>query len=855
MSVSNKKSNKNPCRPFAVHGMTVVSVMARAVLISPFLALAGEFHLAVDERTQDYGAFTNMAYWVDGEWSKEGSYIVSSLSSPIGTTHDNRYLRTPATQEAVDFPGGQLVLKGNYGSGKVGVLFLQTGGEGAKISGGVLLKANSRVMASGSGVYALDADMTTTTEDVGTVPNVQPYEANGHIRFFGKILSGTSTKSKASIRLTPYNEDRGNFTVEFADGSLSDYPGQLDLVAFPLKSGLSHSLKVIVGTDTCNGKIYPHRSDGDVSKEVPISFAVRDCDDVFRIATFGIAHTYNVNGVSSTFDYTLANGMAFEFPVDGESGSSGRFIVTGTLRKGYENATNVVIRLVGNPVNATVTNKFATLSVPKSTPLNADNFILDCSMAFPWSKPVLSVEEDGEYSTLYVTVPPIGDDKDVVTLVKSDGTSHSYAPGQGFAFENGASWSDGNVPQENGTYLMAGTNSAAVLVARTPLPSWESASSEPYSFPDGASLRLWRHARIHTQKKSLTFGDLRSYEGVLGKNEKWGTKKTTGIYKLSSANETTINGNITIESGYFSIASYQGQSMRIRSKLHGTGTLAFSGMFVIDWDQSSYYLDAINDDFYGKITTRIAYRDGYVPSYAAGAKADTGHGYHTLWLCDGRNLGADLPEPCADALVLADYVRLAAAGSFTIAAKSNRGVTVDGNAVIQADAQRTVRIETPLTVNGNLYKDGEGVLAIAGAADGAGCIIVTNGVLQVAGRDALKGFAVRFAAGTSFAVEPGIGGRGVDLTETGISLDDSLGGKLPLVEDSAWKDRTTCNADVALFTVRTQDSGTFRAMLPDAPPRFYASTVSVWNEPVDNGDGSTTFSVKAIHCGLKMIIR
>ena len=843
----------------------MIRMIAMAFLMSPLLAsAAGAFYLAADERTQDLGAFTNKAYWVDvngqamSEWSNEADYHVSSLTSPGSTTYANRYLRTPAVQEAVEFAGGPLRLKGNYGSGTLGVLFLQTGGEGAKIPRGVFLAANSLIIAAASETCALDADVTTSIEDVGTVPIVYPYGANRHIRFKGKILSGTGVPRNASLKVTQNSADRGNFTVEFADDGLCEYPGQLDLVAYTLQSGFAHSLKIIVGTDTFPGRIYPHRFDGDTEKEVSITFAVRDCDDVFKVATFGISHNYTVNGASGTFDYTLANGMAFEFPVDGGSGRCGRFMVTGTLRKGYENATNVVIRLVGNPVNSTVTNRFATLSVPKSTPLDAANFVLECNTPYPWCKPVLTVEEDGDYSTVFVTVPPVGDDKGVITLVKSDGTSQKYNPGSVLAFENSESWSNGKVPEANNIYMLAGTNSAAVLVACTPFPTYQSVNDEPYSFPEGASLRLWKQARIHTHKKSLTFGDLRSYEGVLGKNERWGTKKTTGIYKVAdSANETTINGNITIDSGYFSVACFQGKSMRIRSKLHGTGTLAFSGMFIIDWDQSSYYLDAFNDDFYGKITTRIAYREGYTPSYTAGSKNDTGHGYHTLWIADARNLGADLPQPCADALVLADYVRLAAAGSFTIAARSNRGVAVDGNAVILADAGRQIRIETPLTVNGNLYKDGEGVLTLGGAASGDnGRLVVTNGVLQLAGEKALDSLAVSFAAGTALAVEPDIGVRGVDLTSASFALDASFGGKLPLVADTGWKARAPRNnCNVALFTVKMQDRDAFRAMLPPSPPKFFAHTVSVWNEPVDNGDGTVTFSAKTIQHGFKMIFR
>jgi hypothetical protein len=92
-------------------------IAAAAILLVSTVSSAGDFYLAADERTQDLGAFTNKAYWVDGEnnsmseWSNEAEYYVSSLTSPGGSTHDNRYLRTPAVQEAVEFAGGPLRLK------------------------------------------------------------------------------------------------------------------------------------------------------------------------------------------------------------------------------------------------------------------------------------------------------------------------------------------------------------------------------------------------------------------------------------------------------------------------------------------------------------------------------------------------------------------------------------------------------------------------------------------------------------------------------------------------------------------------------------------------------------------------
>ena len=833
-------------------------IITGMLILPVFAAVASDYYLSANEDVEDLGAFTNKQSWVDasgnpmGAWDSDGEYYVKSAYLTAAAA--NRYLRTPSLDGEVAFPGGHLVIQGNSTADKIAALLLQTTGAGVTIESGVQLKANSRIISVGANKYALNADVTTAVGDYGTVPLIQAWSSKGSVLINGKLLSGMATKKDASIQIDP-GASRGDFTVGFADNALADYPAQIDLNARPLPNGCVQSIRFVVGTDVFSGKIYPHRSDWDVEKDVPITFVVRKSEDVFKVATFGVNHS--IPGTDDNGSFTLASGMAFEFSVDGATGQCGQFVVTKTLRTGYQNASNVVIRLVGNPVNESATNRFATLSVPKATPLDASNFVLESQTDLPWTKPILSVEENGDYSTVYVTVPPVGGD--VVAMVKSDQTTHASTPNAHSAFESADSWSNEKVPEGGHIYLMAGTNDAAVLSARTPFTDWAS-REVPYEFPFGSSLCLWKQARIQTQKSALVFDDLRSYEGVLKENSRYETKAWTGIYKIQDAAETTtIDGNITIASGYFSIACFHGQTMVVRSKLHGTGTLAFSGMFVIDWDQGNYYLAADNDDFYGKITTRIAYRDGsaYKPSYDF-IPGTTGKGYQTLWINSGRNLGADLAEPCADALLLTDYVRLSTTNTFTIAAKSNRGVTVDGNAVILTDAGKLIRIETPLTVKGNLYKDGAGVLTLAGAtvaASGSDRLIVTNGMLQVAGENALRGLTVNFAAGTKIAVEPNVGTRGVDLTTSVLNLDASFAGKLPLVNDSRYKMRSEYEGDVAVFTVKTQDRAQFQAMLPNTPPKFFAHTMSVWNEPVDNGDGTTTFSVKTSHPGILLLVR
>ena len=821
-------------------------------------ALSADYYLNVTEDRTDYGAFTNVTYWIDSAgtaqtaWDPEGTYHVAT-TNPANATPTVRVLRTPTVAGPVTFPGGQLVLEDNCSSKKETFLYAGTTGGGAVFPSGLLLKNYSRIMPLSSGgagenpgtdanPYVIVGDVTTTSEDSGAVPMFRTNSGGRTVAVRGRILG---TASRPSFKFMDNNNNK--FTLDFG-GSLSNYTGQLDVCAG--SSYADYPIKMVFGTCTSTGKIYPHRNDMYNNSTMGAVFAIASVDDEFRIQQFGLSHS-GAKPANATGNFTLQNGMTFEFPVDGASGKSGQFIVTGTLQTGYADVTNVIIKLVGNGVGS-VTNKFATLSVPKAATISADNFTLKTSFA-PWIPPArLTVEENGNYKTVFVTVPP--ETNDMVYLMKSDNPSHGGDITTS-VFTDPTAWSSGAVPEAGKIYVMAGTNDV-LMAARTPTTS-------PYAFPDGASLYLWGQARIQTKIASVTFNDLHSFDGVLAKITRWENviKPTTGIYKILTATDvTTVNGNITVESGYFSFGCFHGQKFVIDARLHGTGTVAFSGMFVVDWDMGSYVLRGVNDDFYGKMRLCVSYRSGYTPSYE-GSWSTTGKGYSMLWVSDGRSLGANLAVPTPDALQLTDFGRLVATNSFTIAAESNRGVSIEENAVIQVSADKVVRIETPLTISGRLYKAGDGTLALAGdatAATGTDSLIVTNGTIQLAGENAVAGLTVRLAAGTSLAVEPGIGDKGVDLTAATLELDDSFAGVLPLCRDSGVAARALQQhaVDVPLFTVNTSDKAAFQAMLPPHPPKLYAHTTSSWNVPVDDLEaGTTTFSVHASRLGLIMSIK
>ena len=837
--------------------------------VAAFSALAENYYLSVsDNGNNKYNEFLDYTKWVDSTgaaataWDTTATYVVSNCVPP-GTAASARVMVTPNSRDTQVFPGGPLVLISPTSSHTAALYLYVTSDDNTaevKIPGGLTMGDYSRLYA-GNGTHQkpniLDADIVTIWGDSGQRGIIQAGDSGRGLVLKGKL---TGTKGSSSqIQFSPGKKDYSKFDVSLL-GDLSEFNGCFDILGFHkdadlLKDPDIYSMKLTFGNGTCPGTFYLHQSDN-TTNGLAIVFAVDKPDSVFQIKNFGKIHNDKAYGEADRKNraFGLQSGMAFEFPVDGEKGQCGQFVVYNSLLHDYNclaAATNVAIRLVGDPSkhDGVTTNKFATFSVPKATPLVAERFRLDFDHKnYPWVKgATLSVETGDTYSTIYVTVPPADP---FVTLVKSDGVSHAgnSTKAEDSAWSNAASWSNNELPSSDYDYYVLGTGSKMGI--RGP-----GSASWSYEFP-GKSLTLSGDVRIQTQGSSFTASNMKVIDGYDG----GGNNGSCGFYMiLNSASISHFCGNLTVESGAFRFGTWKSWKLYVDSELHGSGTVMYSGMWLSDDALGYYYPTALNTDFFGKVILSQPYREkrGDDPLYVSPRwDAD----YSALCLSYGRNLGGTLAEMTPDALTIKDFGRLQAAASFTIAKESNRGVTVDGNGIFDPAAGKTIVIETPLAVKGNAYKDGAGTLVLAGAAtavSGADTLAVSNGVLALAAEKALSGLAVALGPNTSLAVRPGFAGtKGVDLTDVALTLDVSFGGKLPLVTEADYRTRELAADvyEVPVFTVSTGDKATFQAMLPAVPPKFFKGSHSVWLTPVDNGDGTTTFSAEIVR-GFIFLVR
>ena len=327
------------------------------------------------------------------------------------------------------------------------------------------------------------------------------------------------------------------------------------------------------------------------------------------------------------------------------------------------------------------------------------------------------------------------------------------------------------------------------------------------------------------------------------------------------SNAIDFNGNIDI-SGTVRIGTYNNYYMNFtNSTFTGSGTIDFGGLWIADNARANYKVWGNNSGFTGKMIVRTAYRDPKsIPTYGAD--------YGMLYVRDMRALGADLPTPTPDALTLTDYAYLwIDNGINTLAKSSNRGITVKDCARIWQSSNVDFRMETTLTVDGECYKDGSGIMTLAGEAvavngGGADKFIVTNGTLCVASANALKGLALHFHRSTALMVKPNLDDdefteKGLDLSDldTPLTLAPALNGKIPFraFAAAAMPEAPFGTTEYGLFTVKATFADTLRAMLPTTPPRYFAGGRLEWTEK-SVGD-CVTFGVRCTRHATRIHLR
>ena len=488
-----------------------------------------------------------------------------------------------------------------------------------------------------------------------------------------------------------------------------------------------------------------------------------------------------------------------------------------------------------------VARKIDVLTAPVGIEINPANFVLEGDN-IDLSFATLGVRTENRRQALTISHEPI------VELTTPDHSSLARASGNdtdSIAWGIGSSWSNGETPAAGTNYVVKARNDASMYL-RTPT------RNANIVFP-GRSLTIGTNCFLRIFQSggySFTVDDLR----LMG-----GSEVDVGQNTYAS-----LYGNVAVVSGEVRFGACN-QTLTFYSPFSGKGDVWFSGPGSgTSTPQGTFILMADNPDFKGRMKVEYCLSD-----------ATYGSKREVLTVGSELQLGGRLDAFDQKALTLRKYGRLSARESFSLTTNYNRGVFVDGaqGGVINVHADKTLAFNTRLTLNGSLYKDGAGTLAMGGTVkfgvdsvdtptEGANLFIVTNGTVKVTSVDSMNGLATTFASGTKLvlAVDPG----NADLVRYGIrnvktaTPFTSEAGLLPLALEASDEAKAAVKGRgfrLGLLTVSASATNAVSALVPKTVRTPFSSAPFDVVEVLDDDNGWITYAIDFVPQGMTIIFK
>ena len=531
-----------------------------------------------------------------------------------------------------------------------------------------------------------------------------------------------------------------------------------------------------------------------------------------------------------------------EVVVDPATGTNGLLRVTGAL-----SVTRPVYVYFSERVTNTADYVVSRHPVLKrgagaSGALNADDFVFGGYVddRLPLTDSVtLSVEEDPltHEKTLFASgmVP-------MVTVTKSSGGGNTSTEAYFCQVTNAASWSDGKLPHGDAHYY------SDVNYLRFPY-----ATTTDYEFP-GLSLTIAKTRCLTEIYKSFTVADLYLMD-------------TSWLYLWGSITKSTLKGRLHIspdnDSGSVEFRFLHNRNLTIESEMDGAGTLRLYGYSGSAVPYGTAELTALNTNFLGKIDVYLVKGT----HSTAGAFPTLDKMFMTLYATNQYNLGGALDTFTFDALQLRNMSRLYTKGSFTIGSALNRGIYIDWVGRLYVDTGHTLGIETDITYNGLLRKEGPGLLALGGTprfgtnGDAAAAPEANSNLLEVVAGSfkplsatCLDGVDATFDAGTSLVydlvpADPTLAEKGVTQSKVGSSISFA-DASVPVSFDAGGAPFSGEAYSVGLFTGTAAQCEALKEKFSFASPaKGYAVRTTV------TGEGPCTLVATVAYLGMTVIFR
>ena len=682
------------------------NIIALAALVLPFFAFAeddGYVTLQADVSYKEGNGFVSAIWSKTVEDPSATDYLVTG-----GKIFSSAYKETSIPARSITF--------GEVGGGKghyrayYGVEYTGSGG---------LVFANGSCWTHLASTI-IDGDVTAVSPKANPLLMYSDGYRGGVLKFNGFLKAAEGCGVIVHSGFYSVGEGIKPYNLEFA-GDVSGYLGSMIVTArydsvgavIPMTLTLSDSATYFGGSLTFDhGAVFKPtvatsvdsllmKNGSTLDLSSVSSFEVRGNLTIDEGAAINLKDGINLKFGSLTlkdgvdFDFSLVSGLEVgDFTL--EEGKELDIRVGSTLTFG--DAFNLSelpcrINLKGAPTSEVKeVTRYALIKLPVESTLTADDFVIANKGTEVAVQPFLCMvsDEDGKTKTLYVTYCPIIDlTKDEESTI-SQGLSSVYY---------GEYWDDGNPVHGDATTYF----------------SLQYVEDVPYVFPAQA-LRLGGYTVLY----------LRSNENIV-----------SNVFFHVGNNGADVRGpntecDLTLRSR-FSVSGSLEFPLRNRITLRMVGPITGTESSIITIQSVSGSTDAcrgwveLNGDNIGylgkiKVTSNVPQNVDY-------------NDFASLIVTDASNLGGARSEFSYDALTLERYGQLDVRESM-ILDEPTRGVLVSWIGRILVAEEKELAIKQQLTVNGQLYKEGAGTLALGG--DLRFLEIETNFVEKVANDGAIQ---------------------------------------------------------------------------------------------------------------------
>jgi len=496
------------------------------------------------------------------------------------------------------------------------------------------------------------------------------------------------------------------------------------------------------------------------------------------------------------------------------------------------------------------TNRIEILTAASSSEINPDDFVLaGCGTSnyetyhLVPNRFVVESGVDGS-KTLFCEFEPYA------MLIASDKTAQTSGDYPS-AITNGASWSSGVAQAPNVNYVVIGLGSTAMSLRSLRINE------------NGIDTCVFSGKRLIIAKNGKLYADCDVFKS------EWNPLRILDGGKILSMQYGDVKfiGGVDLHRGDAAIYMYT-NDFDI-DVLTGSGTLKAGCGSDNSRNYSGRYYLRNTEGFMGILLMQQS-------------NTPTPTKYQKLSVCNNA-LGGILPEFNPAALCLTDQSTLEVdemSPTQRLENVVNRGVLIDGvGRVLLEEAHEYLRIDWPISMNGELWKEGAGTLVLGGeclfgsagasdpSEDTVADIHLKEGVLAIASVSAIDGCRLSISNGTSLAVSYSSGNnallkyglRNVKASEPFV-LCDVEGGKIPLTVDfSGWGDTIPAALEVGLVTVTNQEDivESVTSMMPETVDMlgvnsFYKVKMS---KAVNSDENTVTFKAALTKVGFTVTVR